>query len=209
MKLLILLFSIFGINVYADGLFNISYTTSKVLANFTSPASYDQVFRYDKSQEYNRYEFSITNCKNICSDYGLGLSQESFIAAKYAESSPSYISYRLSSNYIYGTFKISKDVQKNLGVSLYGNIGQESLSIEKYSGVPNGSLSDSYIRTELGVSSRYYFAELPSVKVERVYLEAGALLYIKSMRNINFDNQSFGKINQGNILINFGIGFSF
>lgn len=202
---------LFSVNVFAKNIFNLSYSTSAILFTYLPSERYDQQFRYDKSLGYHRYEISYQHCTELCFSYGLGQAIEEFTIAKYLETSPSYISYKISSTYTYVDFKLSRNFDKNLEALVYGNLGKESLSIEKYSGTPNGRATDSYIRIEFGCAARYYFAELPSIKIERIFLVGGASLYIKQISDVNFDNQVFTKFSlMGlNFLINAGIGISF
>ena len=132
MKLFILLI-LFSVNVFAKNLFNLSYSTSAILFTYLPPEKYDQQFRYDKSLGYHRYEISYQHCTELCFSYGLGYANEKFAIEKYLETSPSYISYKLSSAYTYVDFKLSKEFNKNFEGLIYGNLGTESLSIEKYS----------------------------------------------------------------------------
>lgn len=215
MKIFLLLI-LFSLNSLAKSFFNFSYNTSSVLVasvlpNKSIPAGADDPQFRHKSLGYDRYEFSYQSCSDVCFSYGLGLANEKFTIAKYDEALSLYASYKLTSNYIYGSFELSKDINENVEFLGYANLGSESFSLEKDSGTQNGNATESYVRTEVGGAVRYHFVKLPSIKIERIYLEGGLSLYLKSIGNISFDNQSFDKteLMTGNILINIGAGISF
>ena len=67
----------------------------------------------------------------------MGHANESFSMARYAESSPLYVSYKLVTNYTYGTLKLSSGLNGSFEAFILANFGYGSAFDRKILGYAN------------------------------------------------------------------------
>lgn len=192
----------------ADNLLNFEYSSQSLLFTYVDKSQIDTTFRY-KNIINQRYELNYQMCEINCNGFGMGFGSHRFNLDKFSENTPQYVSYEVSTDYIYFSYRLSNTINSFIELGSNVNLGYENLVLSKKNS-SNDKASISYLRIEGGGFAKYYF-EPKLLYLQRIYIIGSASMYLKSVGDLNYDNQEFKKTELIglNFLLTIGAGLSF